>query len=112
MARLGRYFLPDQPLHLIQRGNNRQVVFHCEDDYRAYCTWLKEAAAKYGCAIHAYVLMSNHVHLLVTPEEVESVPRTMQLLLLPYVRYVNGIYRRTGTRFVGLSRTSPISRAA
>ena len=64
MARLGRYFLPDQPLHVIQRGNNRQTIFHCQDDYRLFCAWLGEAAAEYGCAIHAYVLMTNHFHLL------------------------------------------------
>ena len=108
MARLGRYFLPEQPLHLIQRGNNRQVIFRCENDYRSYCAWLKEAATRYGCAIHAYVLMTNHVHLLVTPEEAESVPRTMQLLGRRYVRYVNGIYRRTGTLWEGRYRAAPI----
>ena len=108
MARLGRYFLPDQPLHLIQRGNNRQAIFHCQDDYLAYRTWLAEAAAHYGCAIHAYVLMTNHVHLLVTPGEADSVPRTMQLLGRHYVRYVNGAYRRTGTLWEGRYRAAPI----
>jgi putative transposase len=108
MARQGRYFLPGQPLHLIQRGNNRQAVFHCEDDYRRYCAWLGEAARSYGCAIHAYVLMTNHVHLLVTPEDAESVPRTMQLLGRRYVRYVNSAYRRTGTLWEGRYRAAPI----
>jgi putative transposase len=112
MARLGRYFLPDQPLHLIQRGNNRQAIFHCEEDYRAYRAWLGEAAAEYGCAIHAYVLMTNHVHLLVTLEEADSVPRTMQLLGRRYVRYVNGAYRRTGTLWEGRYRAAPIDSEA
>src|SRR5712691_2747983 len=67
MARLGRYFLPDQPLHVIQRGNNREAIFFGEEDYARYCDWLAAAAAEYGCAIHGYVLMTNHVHLLVTP---------------------------------------------
>jgi len=53
MPRLGRYFLPDQPLHVIQRGNNREPVFYATDDYRCYCRWLKEAAARTGVAIHA-----------------------------------------------------------
>ena len=78
MARLGRYFLPDQPLHVIQRGNNRSAVFFGEDDYAQYGGWLAEAADGYGCRIHAYVFMTNHVHLLVTPEREESLPRTMQ----------------------------------
>lgn len=108
MARLGRYFLAGQALHLIQRGNNRQAVFHSEDDYLHYCAWLKDAAAKYGCAVHAYVLMSNHVHLLVTPEDAQSVPRTMQLLGRRYVRYVNSAYRRTGTLWEGRYRAAPI----
>jgi putative transposase len=53
MARLGRYFLPDQPMHVIQRGNNREPVFFAEDDYAAYRDWLADAAAGCGCAIHA-----------------------------------------------------------
>jgi putative transposase len=67
MARLGRYFLPDQPLHVIQRGNNREATFFAEDDYACYRDWLAAASAEYGSAIHAYVLMTSHVHLLVTP---------------------------------------------
>ncbi len=73
MARLERCFLPDQPLHIIQRGNNRQPIFFCRDDYLAYRNWLTEAAAKSGCAIHGYVLMTNHVHVLVTPETKNSI---------------------------------------
>jgi REP element-mobilizing transposase RayT len=63
MARLGRTFLPDQPLHLIQRGNNRGAVLFGEDDYAQYGGWLAEAADGYGCRIHADVFMTNHVHL-------------------------------------------------
>ena len=97
MARGGRYFLAGQPLHVIQRGNNRQPVFFGESDYRRYRDWLTAAAAAYGCAVHAYVLMTNHVHLLVTPERAESLPQTMQSLGRRYVRYVNALQRRTGT---------------
>ena len=67
MARLGRCFLPDQRLHIIQRGNNRQAVFFKPDDYARYRDWLIAGAVEYGCAVQAYVLMTNHVHLLVTP---------------------------------------------
>ena len=75
MARLGRYFVADQPLHVIQRGNNRQDIFFEDENYLRYLGWLAEAAADYGCAIHAYVLMTNHVHLLATPEKKDSLPR-------------------------------------
>ena len=108
MARLGRYFLPDQPLHVIQRGNNRQKIFFADDDFALYRDWLAEAAAANGCAIHAYVLMTNHVHLLVTPGGADSLPRTMQSLGRRYVRYVNARRRRTGTLWDGRYRAAPI----
>jgi len=97
MARLGRYFLPGQALHVIQRGNNRQAVFFHDEDRVLYRNWLGEAAAEYGCAIHAYVLMTNHVHLLVTPGNADSLPRTMQSLGRRYVRRINDTYGRSGT---------------
>lgn len=108
MARLGRYFLADQPLHIIQRGNNREAIFFDDEDYERYREWLAASAAQYGCAIHGYVLMTNHVHLLVTPQTSDSVPRTMQTLGRRYVRYVNTIYRRTGTLWEGRYRAAPI----
>jgi putative transposase len=83
MPRRGRYFLPDQPLHVIQRGNDRQPIFFADDDYVRYRDWLLEGAGRHLCAIHAYVLMTNHVHLLVTPATAESVPRLMQSLGRP-----------------------------
>ena len=67
MARLPRFILPGQPQHVLQRGNNRQIIFHAEDDYQFYLEKLHTAAEKYQCDIHAYVLMTNHVHLLMTP---------------------------------------------
>ena len=108
MARLGRYFVRDQPLHVIQRGNDRQPIFFEHADYTRYRDWLAEAAEAYGCAIHAYVLMTNHVHLLVTPERAESLPRTMQSLGRRYVRYVNLAHKRTGTMWEGRYRAAPI----
>ena len=112
MARLGRYFLPDQPLHVIQRGNNREAVFFCDEDHERYRAWLAEAAARHGCAIHAYVLMTNHVHLLATPRSAESLPRLMQSLGRRYVRSVNAAYRRTGTLWEGRYRAAPIDSEA
>lgn len=108
MARLGRYFLAEQPLHLIQRGNNREAVFFGEEDYERYYTWLAAASTDNGCAIHAYVLMTNHVHLLVTPKAPDSVPRMMQSLGRRYVRHVNATYRRTGTLWEGRYRAAAI----
>ena len=108
MARLGRYFLPDQPLHVIQRGNNRQAIFFDEVDYAWFRTFLAEAADACGCAIHAYVFMTNHIHLLVTPNRETSLPRMMQSLGRRYVRQVNDVYRRTGTLWEGRYRAAPI----
>ncbi|CAN0484347.1 unnamed protein product, partial [Phaeothamnion confervicola] len=96
MARLGRYFLPDQPLHVIQRGNNRQAIFFSDADRETYLAWLLAAAHEYGCRVHAYVLMTNHVHLLLTPETAASLPRMMQSLGRRYVRYLNHSHERTG----------------
>jgi putative transposase len=108
MPRLGRYFLPDQPQHVIQRGNDRQAVFFSDEDREAYLAWLLEAARKHGCAIHAYVLMTNHVHLLATPARADSLPRMMQSLGRRYVRYLNDAHRRTGTLWEGRYRAAPI----
>jgi putative transposase len=112
MARLGRYFLPDQPLHVIQRGNNRGAIFFAVEDYAGYHDWLAEAAGRYFCRVHAYVLMTNHVHLLVTPQDEDSLPRMMQSLGRRYVRHVNGLYRRSGTLWEGRYRAAPIDSEA
>jgi putative transposase len=68
MPRRARLALPGVPLHLIQRGNNRQACFFADEDYRLYLDWLAQYAGKVGCRIHAYVLMTNHVHLLVSAD--------------------------------------------
>lgn len=112
MTRLGRYFLPDQPLHVIQRGNNRQDIFFAAEDRQRYRDWLAEASASNGLAVHAYVFMTNHVHLLVTPRMPDSLPRVMQSLGRRYVRYVNAAYRRTGTLWEGRYRAAPIDSEA
>ena len=108
MARLGRYFLPDQPLHAIQRGNNREPVFFAPDDYKQCLDWLGVAAKEHGVALHAYVLMTNHVHLLVTPGDAMALSGMMQSLGRRYVRHVNFLYRRTGTLWEGRYRAAPI----
>jgi len=108
MARLGRYFMAEQPLHIIQRGNNRQPIFFADEDYALCRDWLAGAAAQYGCAVHAYVLMTNHFHLLATPAKKDSLPRLMQSLGRRYVRHINAAYGRTGTLWEGRYRAAPI----
>jgi len=105
MPRRPRITLPGVPLHVIQRGNNRQACFYCEADFQAYLDWLDEYARFTGCAIHAYVLMTNHVHLLLTPAKVDSVGTLMKRLGQRYVQYVNRTYRRSGTLWEGRYRS-------
>lgn len=105
MPRKPRPDLAGIPQHIVQRGNNRQACFYRDSDYLRYLTNLREAAARYGCRVHAYVLMTNHVHLLVTPDEVGAVGRMMQLLGRHYVGYINVQYRRTGTLWEGRYRS-------
>ena len=112
VARLPRFFVPGYPLHVIQRGNNREALFGQKADYQAYAEWLQEAAHRYGCAIHAYVLMTNHVHVLVTPNDPTSLPKTFQSLGRRYVQYVNAIYDRTGTLWEGRYRATLIDSEA
>lgn len=108
MARLPRLSLPGYPHHVILRGNNRQPIFLCPDDYQTFLDLLEEHAGKSGVAVHAYVLMDNHVHLLVTPEAVDSLPRLMQAVGRRYVRYFNDRQGRSGTLWEGRYRSTPI----
>lgn len=105
MPRRARLTLPNIPLHLIQRGNNRQACFFADEDYRVYLDWLAEFAAKTGCRVHAYVLMTNHVHLLLTPAQAEAPAALMKALGQRYVQYVNRVYRRSGTLWEGRFRS-------
>ncbi len=97
MPRRPRIHLDGVPLHIVQRGHNREPCFFGEEDYQAYLYWLGEALKKEHCALHAYALMTNHVHLLVTPDHAESIPRLIIALGRRYVQYINTTYRRTGT---------------
>jgi putative transposase len=87
MPRRPRIIVPGAPLHVIQRGNNRDVCFYGEDDYSAYLGWLEEYARHSGCAIHAYVLMTNHVHIHLTPKSGESAGDLMKRLGQRYVKW-------------------------
>ncbi len=106
MARLQRLQLPDIPQHIIQRGNNRQAVFFCDVDYTVYLDKLQEYGVKYCVGIHAFVLMTNHVHLLVTPSTKDGVSRVMQSLGRCYVHYINQTYGRSGTLWEGRYKSS------
>jgi putative transposase len=97
MPRRPRTHLDGQPLHIVQRGHNRDACFRIEDDYLAYQGWLAEALKTSGCQLHAYVLMTNHVHLLITPDKAESVPKLLISLGRRYVQYFNRMHKRTGT---------------
>lgn len=106
MPRPRRIDLPGVPQHLVQRGNDRQPCFFAEADYLCYRTTLREIALREGCAVHAYVLMTNHVHLLLTPRQPNAVARTMQALGRQYVRYINDTYHRSGTLWEGRYKAS------
>ncbi|MDT0635322.1 transposase [Spectribacter hydrogenooxidans] len=97
MPRKPRFYLPGVPVHLVQRGHSRKAVFFEDEDYRAYLMWLGLAASRYDCAVHAYVLMTNHVHLLATPAKAESAARMMQYTGRHYVPFINHKYGRSGS---------------
>jgi putative transposase len=97
---------------VIQRGNNRDEIFCAQADYRFYLDKLRAAAAKHECDIHAYVLMTNHVHLLLTPHSEHGIGKTMQMLGRYYVQYYNYCYRRTGTLWEGRYRATLIDSEA
>ncbi len=108
MPRKPRFNLISVPQHVIQRGNNREPCFFSEADYYRYLDDLKTASAKFDCRIHAYVLMTNHVHMLVTPMAEHAVSEMMQSLGGRYVRYINKEYKRTGTLWEGRYKSSLI----
>ena len=108
MARLPRFFVKGEALHVIQRGNNREPIFAADGDFRFYLECLTQAASKHGLTLHAYVLMTNHVHLVATPSNEVSLPSTMQSVGRRYVQYFNCRYRRTGTLWEGRYRATLI----
>lgn len=108
MARLPRLTVPGYPHHLIQRGNNRQPIFATESDYEALLSMLEENARRLQVEVHAYVLMTNHFHLLATPAAQEGLPLLMQAVGRGYVRYFNQRQGRTGTLWEGRYRSTLI----
>ncbi|MGH8469430.1 MAG: transposase [Gammaproteobacteria bacterium] len=97
MPRHPRVHLDGIPLHIAQRGHHREPCFFGEEDYVRYLHWLGEALTETSCSLHAYALMPNHVHLLLTPKRAAAVPKLIISLGRRYVQYINRQYRRTGT---------------
>ncbi|MGQ0798497.1 MAG: transposase [Pseudomarimonas sp.] len=108
MARLPRLSLAGCPQHVIQRGNNREACFFAEADYTAYLSFLKDVAVKHQIAIHAFVLMTNHVHLLLTPSDQQGISRMMQALGRKYVQYFNFTHGRSGTLWEGRYKSTVV----
>ena len=109
MPRRSRHFIPGTPLHLIQRGNNRHACYFREADYSIYLAKLLELSLKFHVSIHSYVLMTNHVHLLLTPSTPTGVSQLLQSLGSYYVRYINSTYNRTGTLWEGRFKSSLVN---
>jgi REP-associated tyrosine transposase len=112
VPRKPRFFVAGVPVHIVQRGHSREPVFFEDSDYRAYLDWLTEAAGRYACAIHAYVLMTNHIHILSTPRQADSISRMMQYVGRRYVPYVNDTYGGSGSIWEGRFRASLIQSEA
>ena len=106
MPRKTRMYLPGIPAHIVQRGNNRDACFFSDEDYGYYLDRLTEGLRRFGVALHAYVLMTNHVHLLLTPGDGDGISRLMQHVGRHYVLYINKHYRRTGTLWEGRHKAS------
>ena len=112
MPRKPRFVVPGVPMHIVQRGHSRDPVFFDEPDYQAYSGWLKEGAERYRCSIHAYVLMTNHVHILATPSDMEGVMRMMQYVGRRYVPYINQTYGSSGSLWEGRYKASMVDEEA
>ena len=109
MSRRERLFAKGMALHVTQRGNNRTTTFLKPSDYEIFLFFLRLTTTRYALRLHAYALMSNHFHLMVTPESPEQLSRAMQSLGRRYVRFFNERYERTGTLWEGRYRTALIT---
>ncbi len=101
MPRLPRFDLVGQPQHVIVRGNNREAIFCADEDYHFYLAKLNLACEKHQCDLHAYVLMINHVYILITPHKKDGISKAMEMIGRYYVQYFNHSYKRTGTLWEG-----------
>lgn len=108
MARLSRLVIPNQPHHIIQQGNNQQSIFCDTADYLIFINWLREASRQFKVAIHAYVLMANHLHILASPSDMDGMSKMMQWIGRHYVPYFNQKYSRSGTLWQGRFKATVI----
>lgn len=106
MPRKVRMYVAGVPCHVIQRGNNRNACFYADDDYLFYLDALADACRRFKVALHAYVLMTNHAHFLMSPQDEAGIPLVMQSLGRRYVQYINKTYRRSGTLWEGRYKAS------
>ena len=106
MPRRARMYIPELPYHIVQRGNNREPCFIEPENYHFYLELWKTLSKRYGVSIHAYCLMTNHIHFLVTPESETSISTTMKVVGSRYAQYINLKYKRTGTLWEGRHRSS------
>ncbi|MDY7577843.1 transposase [Herbaspirillum sp. RTI4] len=106
MARLPRLVIPHHPHHVIQKGHDEQAIFRDEEDFLMFLSRLREAARQFDVAVHAYVLMSTHLHLLLTPHDEQGLARMMQWVGRQYVPYFNRKYQRSGSLWQGRYRAT------
>ena len=106
MPRRARMYIPSLPYHIVQRGNNREACFVEPENYQYYLGLWKENAKRYGISVHAYCLMTNHIHFLVTPHTEQSISKAMSVIGSRYAYYFNRSYKRTGTIWEGRHKSS------
>ncbi len=106
MPRRARMYLPGLPYHVVQRGNNREPCFIESENYQFYLELWKALSRRYGALVHAYCLMTNHIHFLVTPDTETAISNTMKVVGSRYAQYINLKYKRTGTLWEGRHRSS------
>lgn len=106
MPRRARVYIPGLPYHIVQRGNNREACFLEPENYQHYIELWRELSVRYHCQVHAYCLMTNHVHFLVTPESNTAISDTMRVVGSRYAAHINRCYDRTGTLWEGRHRSS------
>lgn len=110
MPRRARTYLPDYPYHIVQRGNNCDACFVEPENYQFYLELWQDCAARYGVSIHAYCLMTNHIHFLVTPERADSITSATKVIGSRYAQYFNKKYKRAGTLWEGRHKSSLVQR--
>lgn len=108
MPRRARMYIPGLPYHIVQRGNNREACFIEPENYQHYLTLWKDCAKRYGLSVHAYCLMTNHIHFLVTPHSDTAISKATSVIGSRYAYYFNRTYKRTGTLWEGRHKSSLI----